>query len=88
MAERPLRWTPHGREQARVRGLPQSLVEAVAAMPDSVAQAREGREIRQRVVEMSGRSWLVRVVIEIGKQADEIVTVYRTSRKDRYLGER
>jgi hypothetical protein len=85
---RPVTWTTHALRQAAARGLPQDLVLQVATDPERTATVRDEREIRQRTVTMEGRTWLLRVVVDTGGDADQIVTAYRTSRVARYLGGR
>jgi hypothetical protein len=59
---------------------------AVAQAPEQVLPIRPGREVRQARVSLppTGGVHLVRVVVDMGPQADMIVTVYRTSKIDTY----
>jgi hypothetical protein len=54
--------------------------------PTEVMHVRPGREIRQSTVvdRATGKSYLVRVVVDVRSEADVIVTAYQTSRAARY----
>jgi hypothetical protein len=71
------------------RKLPVRLVLGVASNPAVVLAVRPGREIRQAIVvdRAVGKSYLVRVVMDVSREADVIVTAYKTSRIARYRGE-
>ena len=76
----------HAREQAARRGLSEDIVLAVARKPEQRLVIRPAREIRQSRVEMppEGMVYLVRVVIDVAPTAETVVTVYRTSKIDKY----
>jgi hypothetical protein len=76
----------HAREQAARRGLSESTVLEVARAPEQRVVVRPGREIRQSRIAAppGGKLYLVRVVVDIGRRAETVVTVYRTSRIDKY----
>ena len=76
----------HAREQAARRGLSEDIVLAVARKPEQRLVIRPAREIRQSRVEMQpeGMVYLVRVVIDVAPTAETVVTVYRTSKIDKY----
>ena len=76
----------HAREQASRRSLSEATLLEVARTPEQRIAVRPGREIRQSRITMpaGGKLYLVRVVVDTGPQADTVVTVYRTSRIERY----
>ena len=76
----------HAREQAARRGLDESIVQNVARAPEQRFTIRRGREIRQSriAIPAGGKLYLVRIVVDTGKAGDIVVTVYRTSRIDKY----
>jgi hypothetical protein len=78
--------TEHARLQATRRGLDEATVLTVAQGPEQVVPIRPGREVRQSRVSIPPASdvYLVRVVVDTGPQAEMIVTVYRTSKIDKY----
>ena len=76
----------HARTQAARRGLSEDVVLGVARSPEQRLAVRPGREVRQsRIgVPASGTLYLVRVVVDSDPEADTVVTVYRTSKIDKY----
>ena len=76
----------HAREQAARRGLSEEIVLAVARSPDQRLAVRPGRELRQSRVAMpaGGISYLVRVIVDLGPSDETVVTVYRTSKIEKY----
>jgi hypothetical protein len=76
----------HARTQAARRGLSEEAVLGVARSPEQRLAVRPGREVRQsRIAAPAGSTlYLVRVVVDSGPEADTVVTVYRTSKIDKY----
>ena len=76
----------HARTQAARRGLSEEVVLGVARSPEQRLAVRPGREVRQSRIGMpaGGTLYLVRVVVDSGPDADTVVTVYRTSKIDKY----
>ena len=78
----------HAREQALRRGLPEAIVLAVAQAPEQRLTVRPGREIRRSRVAIAagGTLYLVRIVVDVDAATETVVTVYRTSRIEKYWG--
>jgi hypothetical protein len=76
----------HAREQAARRGLSEEIVLDVARAPEQRLVVRPGRELRQSRVAMpaDGTLYLVRVVVDAGLSDETVVTVYRTSKIEKY----
>lgn len=76
----------HARTQAARRGVSEDIVLGVARSPEQRLEARPGREVRQSRIGVaeSGTLYLVRVVVDPGQDGDTVVTVYRTSKIDKY----
>ena len=76
----------HARDQAARRGLSEEVVLAVARAPEQRLVVRPGRELRQSRVAMpaGGTLYLVRVVVDAGPNDETVVTVYRTSKIEKY----
>jgi hypothetical protein len=76
----------HAHAQAARRGVSEETVLAVARAPEQRLSVRLGREVRQSRVEMptGGTLYLVRVVVDTGPRDETVVTVYRTSKIDKY----
>ena len=81
-----LELSEHAVEQARRRGIPLEWVLETARGPDAVLPGQHGREIRQRLYHFppDGRTFLVRVVLELVPSRETVGTVYRTSKIDQY----
>jgi hypothetical protein len=76
----------HARTQAARRGLSEDVVLGVARSPEQRLAVRPGREVRQSRIGMpeGGTLYLVRAVVDSGQDGDTVVTVYRTSKIDKY----
>jgi len=76
----------HAKEQAARRGLSEDVVLAVAAAPEQRLLIRPGRELRQSRVAMpaGGTFYLIRVVVDVDSGNETVVTVYRTSKIEKY----
>lgn len=83
------RWvvlSDHARAEAQRRAIGESMALQVAIAPEQFIAVRAGREIRQsRVFDpASGKLYLVRTIVDLGVDADTVVTVYRTSKVRKY----
>ncbi len=76
----------HARAEAARRGIDEAIVRTVAEAPEQVLPVRAGREVRQSRVPFppEGRVYLVRVFVDLATAAETVVTVYRTSKIDKY----
>jgi Domain of unknown function (DUF4258) len=76
----------HAREQAARRGLSEEIVLEVARAPEQRLVIRPGRELRQSHVAMpaGGTLYLIRVVVDASPSDETVVTVYRTSKIEKY----
>jgi len=80
--------TPHAVDQMKRRGIDETTLESVLDSPERRLAVRPGRDVLERVVEFHGRSYLVRVIVDVDRLPVEVVTVYRTSKIDKYRRER
>ncbi len=76
----------HARVQAARRGVSDATALEVARSPEQRQAVRQGREVRQsRIADAaSGKLYLVRVVVDSSPEGESVVTVYRTSKIDKY----
>lgn len=72
--------TAHATEQAAERQVDAEAVRAVLAEPEQVLEVRPGRVVAQRVL----LEYMVRVFVDVDREPAEVVTVYRTSKIDKY----
>jgi len=86
VSDRPIRVSAHARLQAARRGIAERILLEVARAPEQVVALRAGREVRQarRDDAGTGRSYLIRVVVDTGGESDVVITVYRTSKIEKY----
>lgn len=68
----------HAEEEAERRGLSRDDVLEVVRDPQQTVGVREGREVRQSLVE-DGR-YLLRVVVDVSETELTVVTMYKTSK--------
>jgi hypothetical protein len=72
------------REMAR-RSIPRAVVEAILSAPEQVVAGREGRTVYQsRIDNDEGKRYLVRVVVDGTRITALVITVYRTSKVQKY----
>ena len=74
----------HAAAQIIRRGIPEPLLHSVLRNPEQVAEVRPGRVVLQSVVTMGDQRYLVRVFVDVDRSPPEVVTVYRTSKVERY----
>jgi hypothetical protein len=70
----------------RRRGVSEATVFEVAGSPEQLQAIRPGREVRQSRIadEASGKLYVVRVIVDTAAEGDTVVTVYRSSKIDKY----
>lgn len=80
------RISPHARREMQRRGIAEEVVEHVLSQPEQEIPVRPGRVVRQSRISMleGDRAHLVRVFVDIDRDVPEVVTVYRTSKIDKY----
>jgi hypothetical protein len=70
----------HAAEQMNKRGVSVAELGALLANPESVLPVREGRVVAQAVQ----GGYLLRVFVDVDRAPPEVVTVYRTSKIEKY----
>ena len=80
--------TPHAAEQMKRRGIDESTLEQVLISPERRLPLRTGRDLLERIIDFQGRSYLVRVIADVDRMPAEVVTVYRTSKIEKYRREK
>ena len=75
----------HAQTEIERRGIPISLIESVLANPQQIVSEKEGRKAYQSQVDFGGgRRFLLRVIVADDVQPMVVITVYRTSRIQKY----
>jgi hypothetical protein len=65
------------------RDIPEETLRETLRHPEQRIPGK-GRDVLQSRVEISGKRYLVRVFVDVDRQPPEVVTVYRTSKIDKY----
>ena len=76
--------TPHARSAMGRRGIVDDVVRQVLASPEQRRPIRPGREVLQSRIELESKRYLVRVFVDVSTDPPEVVTVYRTSKIEKY----
>jgi hypothetical protein len=75
----------HAQTEMERRGIPLSLVESVLDNPQQIVTEREGRKVYQSQVEFgNGKIFLLRVIVADEVDPKVVITVYRTSKIEKY----
>ena len=76
----------HALFQMKRRGVGEDVVRAILLSPEQRIQIRPGRVVFQSRVSMGedAKEYLVRVFVDVDCDPAEVVTVYRTSKIDKY----
>jgi hypothetical protein len=60
------------------------VIREILAQPEQRLPVRPGRDVLQSRREMEGRTYLIRVFVDVDRSPAEVVTAYRTSKIDKY----
>ncbi len=82
-----IRWTLHAREALRDREVPEEAAEQAVHEPEAVVVGRHGRSVMVRRYEdpVLERQMVVCVVVEEREAERVVVTVYKTSKLEKYF---
>ena len=75
---------PHAIEEMQEREIPLQVVLEVLHHPEEITPAKKGRSAYQSIVEINGKPYIVRVIVE---STGEVVTIYRSSKVSKYRSE-
>ena len=79
------RITRHAFDEMKRRGIPQETVEGVCTAPEQKVPQPGGRIVHQSRIEVEpGKIHLVRVFIDPNDNPPAVITVYRTSKIEKY----
>ena len=76
--------TSHAAFEMLRRRIEERVVRQVLAAPEQRHAVRPGRDVLQSWIAFSGKTYLLRVFVDIDRDPAEVVTVYRTSRIAKY----
>jgi len=74
----------HAQEEIERRRIPQEWVESVLEKPDQVVLERGALKACQSKREISGKMFLLRVIVDDGADPAVVVTAYRTTKIEKY----
>lgn len=81
-------FTEHALFEMKRRQLSEQLVRSVLAEPEQELEVRPGRVVLQsKVVMEEAKTYLVRIFVDVDRDPQEVVTVYRTSKISKYWKE-
>ncbi len=80
------RFTDHARFQMQRRQISEHHVGRVLAAPEQTEKVRKGRMIYQSRIKLGegAKTYLIRLILDIDREPPEVVTVYRTSKIEKY----
>jgi len=78
-------FTPHARLEMARRGVSETVVRQVLSAPEQRDTNRPGRDVLQSRMSFADGTYLVRVFVDVDRKPAQIVTVYRTSKINKYL---
>ena len=83
------RLTDHAKLEMKRRQITEAEVAQALSAPEQTEEVRPGRVVYQSRIEFGApvRVYLLRVFVDIGRRPAEVVTVYRTSRIEKYWRE-
>ncbi len=86
MAEPIEHWvlTRQAEEEIAGRSLDLATVAAVLAGPEQRLSVRPGREVLQSRFAQEGKTYLIRVFVDVDREPPAVVTAYRTSKVGKY----
>lgn len=75
----------HAREETERRNISTEIVESVLGQPEQIIDAPEAKKVYQSRVEFQeGKTFLVRVIVAEEGDIAVVITVYRTSKIQKY----
>jgi hypothetical protein len=79
-------FSDHALIEMERRNISQESVRSVLAGPEQMEIAREGRAVYQARIELGEplKTYVLRVFVDIDRDPPRVVTVYRTSKIDKY----
>jgi hypothetical protein len=78
------RLSDHARQEMDRRRIPPALVDAILSNPEQTTSERAGRTAYQSRQDIGGKMFLVRVIVDTAFDPALVVTVYRTTKMQKY----
>lgn len=74
----------HAEEEISGRGFDLATIAAVLPAPEQRLSVRPGRELLQSRFAQDGKTYLIRVFVDVDREPPAVVTAYRTSKVGKY----
>jgi len=81
-----MEYSAHSLEQMALRGIDKTLTDLILLKPDQVIQ-QENLTVYQSLIKQNNKNYLIRIFVNLQKLPPLVVTVYKTSRIQKYLNE-
>lgn len=76
--------TKHAQEEMAIRGIPESILDGVMQLPGEIVPEKEELVAYQSVIGFPEGPMLLRAIVADQDQPMRIITVYRTSKIEKY----
>lgn len=85
---KPIRWTMHARKKANAREISNKQIEETIALPDAIVPGHPPRQVymRRYFDDTLQTEMLLRVVVEETPTEITVITLYKTSKIEKYEG--
>ncbi len=80
------RVSDHARQEIERRRIPLALLEGVLEKPNQAVPERGNTRAYQSTVEISGKMFLLRIIVDDSVDPAVVVTAYRTTKVEKYWG--
>jgi hypothetical protein len=80
-------YTKHAIEQQKIRKIKRKAIEETLLNPEQIVQSKENKTIAQRMINIGGNNFLLRVIYIKSNTVSKIITVYLTTQIKKYVGE-
>jgi len=75
----------HAKEEIKLRGISEITVENILNRPGQIVKEYGNKKAYQSIIELgSGEDYLIRVIIDDTVEPAKVVTVYKTSKIEKY----
>jgi hypothetical protein len=78
------RLSAHAEDELVIRNIPRALLESTLNGPQQIIDQDEAKKVYQSKVVMQGITFLLRVVVAHNVEPPLVITVYRTTKIERY----
>lgn len=78
------RLSGHAEDELVIRGIPRDLVDRVLDSPQQIIEQPPNKRVYQSKVEIRGKLYWLRVVVACDVSPTLVITVYRTTKVERY----